>query len=440
MKPSEGIIILAWLLSVTGCMLIDRSDFYPLFAVYSIAFASYAYIAYKSRTFTFRTGLLIGFLCRILVWFTEPNLSDDYYRFIWDGMLMYEDIHPMSFTPAMIMQQQIIAGGESLFSLLNSPHYYSVYPPLAQFIHYVSFLINHMNIDGHILFFRLINLLSDGLIVFLLWSLLRWLNMDVRKVLLYAHNPLIIIELTGNLHMEGMMIAAFLAGILFVMQKRTYTSSIMMSVSIGFKMLTAMLIPFLWKEIEKSRRLAWFAACIIITTGLFYFFFAGKPGWFKSIGLWMQSFEFNASLYYIAREADAMWRGYPYIQFIGPVMAIAALLLVCLVWINYMKRKKFDWASAMVMAMTVFFLCSTTVHPWYLSTVLALSVLTRYAWPVVWSYLIFLSYSHYENGGCSEKYLFIMVEYALLFAWISFELFNKKIHARQNEFSSAIHQ
>ncbi|MEO5906222.1 MAG: hypothetical protein ABIQ11_05820, partial [Saprospiraceae bacterium] len=326
-------------------------------------------------------------------------------------------------TPSMLMTQpEIMNANQPLYALLNSKEYYSVYPPLTQLIYYVSFLINHLNIGGHIIFFRIGNVLADCLIVFLLWSLLKRLNMDVKKILVYALNPLIIIELTGNLHMEGMMIAAFLGGVLLTIRHRAIAGSFLISVSIALKMMTAIFIPFIWKEIEKRKRITSIACCAIITTALFYFFFSGRPGWLESISLWMQTFEFNASIYYIVREADAMFRGYPYIQLIGPVMTACALLSIFIVWIHYLKKQSFHWTSAMLIAMTAYFLFSTTIHPWYLSTLIALSVLSRHTWPLIWSYLIFLSYSHYQDGGFSEKYLFITIEYVFLFIWICIEL------------------
>ena len=75
----------------------------------------------------------------------------------------------------------------------------------------------------------------------------------------------------------------------------------------------------------------------------------------------------------------------------------------------------------MVMVLTVYFLMSTTVHPWYLGTLFVLSIISGHRYPLVWTYLIFLSYSHYQDGGYSEKYLFILAEYLILFLWIGIE-------------------
>ena len=70
-----------------------------------------------------RTGLL---------WST-PNLSDDLYRFQWDGRLQDLGISAYAQAP-----EDIMAGNpddpvlQQLFPHLNSPEYYSIYPPGAQ--------------------------------------------------------------------------------------------------------------------------------------------------------------------------------------------------------------------------------------------------------------------------------------------------------------------
>jgi alpha-1,6-mannosyltransferase len=102
-------------------------------------------------------------------------------------------------------------------------------------------------------------------------------------------------------------------------------------------------------------------------------------------------------------------------------MAILTLLIIMVIWMIYLRNKRMHWSAAMVMVLTVYFLMSTTIHPWYLGTLFVLSIISGHRYPLLWTYLVFLSYSHYQEGCFSEKYLFIWLEYFLLFGWMLIE-------------------
>lgn len=143
-------------------------------------------------------------------------------------------------------------------------------------------------------------------------------------------------------------------------------------------------------------------------------------GW-TSVRLWFHSFEFNASIYYLIRGLGYLFEGYNIIQKAGPILAMITLAGIGMIWLIYIRKPSLDWATAMLSVLTMYFLMSTTVHPWYLGTLLALSVISLHLYPVVWTCLVFLSYSHYQGGGFEENFLLIATEYILLFTWMVWE-------------------
>ena len=163
-----------------------------------------------------------------------------------------------------------------------------------------------------------------------------------------------------------------------------------------------------------------------ITILVFGLTFRGETGWVDSCRLWFQSFEFNASIYYLIRTIGFWVTGYNPIKWIGPSMGILTILLLAALWYLYYRKKDLLWSTPMVYALTIYFLMSTTVHPWYIGTILALSVLTLHTYPMVWTYLVFLSYSHYSGGWFQENYYFITAEYTILFLWMMIEYRIKK--------------
>jgi hypothetical protein len=78
--------------------------------------------------------------------------------------------------------------------------------------------------------------------------------------------------------------------------------------------------------------------------------------------------------------------------------------------------------SGMMFALVIYYLFATTVHPWYISMILILSVFTNYKVGVIWSMLIMLSYFAYSNPAFSENMLFITIEYLCILVVLVFEI------------------
>lgn len=416
-----------WLLTTAWLLCISRSDFYSLWSIYTLAFAAYAWLIFKPSSISLKQGLLLAFIARIASLFFEPLLSDDYYRFIWDGMLMHEGVHPMAYTPSYLMQHPGIATvNEFLFSQLNSQNYFSVYPPVAQWIFRLSYEINGMHIGGHIVFYKVLLITTDVVISYLLYQLLLLKKQPTQGVLLYALNPLILLEFTGNLHMDGIMIAGLLGAVYLSDKKSILWSSILMAFSVLSKMLTLTLIPFMPRGLYWKKMILFSTISFSLSILIFYASFGSHTGWMGSIRLWFVSFEFNASVYYLARELGYVVTGYNTIEKTGPVLAVITLCGIGLYWLRYIWKQRPDWSTAMLFVLTFYFFMATTIHPWYLASLLCLGILSMRIYPIVWTFLVFLSYSHYMDGGFQENYFLIAMEYILLGAWILWEWQTRK--------------
>jgi hypothetical protein len=57
---------------------------------------------------------------------------------------------------------------------------------------------------------------------------------------------------------------------------------------------------------------------------------------------------------------------------------------------------------------------STTVHPWYITPLVALAVFSDYKFPIVWSILIIFSYAGYSETGYTENLWLVFTEYLLV--------------------------
>jgi hypothetical protein len=110
----------------------------------------------------------------------------------------------------------------------------------------------------------------------------------------------------------------------------------------------------------------------------------------------------------------------------GKVGSIVSLGYIVYLSLRYKKISFRTLLQHMLWASTLYYLFSTTVHPWYLMLPLFLGVFTKFNYMVVWSWLVFLSYAAYANANFEENLWLIALEYGILASIIVFEVFLKK--------------
>ena len=85
--------------------------------------------------------------------------------------------------------------------------------------------------------------------VLLIPKILQQLRLSSHLQLLYTLNPLVILELTGNLHFEAVMIFFLLLAIYFINKQQLTFSAIAFGFAIGAKLWPIMLMPLLFKKL-----------------------------------------------------------------------------------------------------------------------------------------------------------------------------------------------
>ena len=79
----------------------------------------------------------------------------------------------------------------------------------------------------------------------------------------------------------------------------------------------------------------------------------------------------------------------------------------------------------MLLLLTFYYFLATTIHPWYITTIVLLSVFTKYKFPLVWSFMVILSYSAYGNEAYKENFWLIAMEYLIVFGVFVWEVWFK---------------
>jgi hypothetical protein len=355
-------------------------------------------------------------LFRLLLLFATPQLSDDVYRFIWDGRLLVHGFNPYLYLPSDIIHTDtaVIANlDEILFQQLNSPDYFTVYPPLNQALFGLAAWLSNGSFLWNVVWLRVPIIVSEIGTLWVMIKLLRRLNLNPNLALLYGLNPLIILELTGNLHFEAIMIFFALLAVWWLMKGRTVLSAGVIALAIGTKLLPLILLPIIVRRLGWMKGLAYSALAGLITIAMFAPFASVEliQNVFSSINLYFQKFEFNASVYYVLREIGYWIEGYNTIERVGVWLSIATTGSI--LWIAF-RWRNVSTAAQVLASLTIYFAFATTVHPWYIATPVAASVFTRFRYPILWSALIPLSYFTYRTLPFQENLWLTGIEYTLV--------------------------
>ena len=418
---------------------LERTEFNKLLFLWFSLFGCF-YLLIKSKNISTSTLIGLVILFRLIFLFAIPNLSQDFYRFIWDGRMILKGLNPYLSIPQSFIQQGIqpISEAYNLYNgmgEMNASHYTN-YPPINQLCFLIAALFASKSVFGSIIILRIIIILADIGILYYGKKLLQILNLPVKNIFWYALNPFIIIEMTGNLHFEPVMLFFLICSLYQLHQEKWTLAAILLACSISVKLIPLLFLPLFYQWFIK-KELKWLIG--IQKLSLFYIitlaaliisflpFYSSEfiKNYSDSVGLWFKKFEFNASFYYIFREIGYLFRGWNEIEIIGKTTPFLTITFVLIVSFFRNNKSMIQLITALLFVLCFYYFTTTTVHPWYLATPLILSIFTKYRFPVIWSIVIIFSYQAYENNPWKENLWFVAIEYILLYGFLIYELRKK---------------
>ncbi len=160
--------------------------------------------------------------------FTPPVLSDDLYRFLWDGHVGNAGIPPYRFAPnAPELAHLRSTFGFEHWQQINHPELSTIYPPFAQ----VWFRLVNL-VGGHIWIWKLLTLSAHlGVTALLLRTT------SPKPALLFGLNPLALVESAGSGHLDTALGGLLLLGALLVAKQRPFRVGTALGALSGLKLL-----------------------------------------------------------------------------------------------------------------------------------------------------------------------------------------------------------
>ncbi len=338
----------------------ERTYFLKLLLLFVPAFVAYIYLSAGKHFFKFT--LLAAVVFRTLFLFSWPTLSDDYFRFIWDGRLVLAGFNPFEHLPSyyVTFPEQIPGINPELFSHLNSPDYFSVYPPVCQFIFAVSAWLSGESNLGMVVMMRLTILAAEIGNIFILLKLLRHYKKPATQVLWYTLNPLVIVELTGNLHFEALLLLFLLSSWYGITQQKFILAGILFGLAVSVKLVPLLLMPLILAQVGWRKFMVFGSTAGLSFVALFIPFLSPTVllNIGQSLNLYFQKFEFNASIYYGLRWAGSLLIGYNPISYIGPSLSLLTALFISTLAYKNRKNLLEKQAECWLFAFSMYFFFS----------------------------------------------------------------------------------
>ena len=241
---------------------------------------------------------------------------------------------------------------------------------------------------------------------------------SARLLLLYAWNPLVLVEVAGQAHTEAVLVGLLVLTVHLARRGRGGWASVALAGAGLVKLYPFFFFPFLWRRF--GWRAVWPGALAVGLLTLPYVEGSVPGKLAESLDLYVRYFEFNAGLYYLLKEIGRLFTGDDVSKTLGPFLRLVFFLALPLLYALDWKRA-WPLRRAFVVTTGAYLLLTTTVHPWYLLGVLPLVVLSRRpSWH--WHALGALSMGTYllYTDGSGPYWAFVIAAWsawALLAAW-----------------------
>ncbi len=314
--------------------------YFLVFTIYILAAFRIHWDAEQSRLST-----ILGFalLFRAILFFSEPCLSDDIHRYLWEGYLQSQGVNPFSHAP---LAPELVPLRNDGWARVNNKDAAAIYPPLLQALHAAAFMI-FRSAWG----FKLLFLLAEAALIWVLLRLLKLYGRSSGDIVFYAWNPLVVVEIAGSGHHDACVVALLLAAALFALTAQQGKATLALAGSILCKFYPVVSLPFFLKRIG-WRYLVWVP--FMLVAGYLPYASAGAR-LFEALLYYREKWRFNGFLFLQLSEQLKDDRQVEQLM----VLMVGVVIAVCLC-LRLDLLEQLYWATAAVL------LCAPTLFPWYL--------------------------------------------------------------------------
>jgi hypothetical protein len=301
--------------------------------------------------------LLLGVAFRLAAIPAQQFLSDDAFRYHWDGKVLCHGINPYRYAPNDPALDHL--RGDALDTLLVRQDLRTVYPPVAQ----AFFALGYALTPGRLLGLQLVMLLAEVLAWLLLLRELGRRAQSPATLLLLAWSPLLVFQGYLPGHADTLMLPFIVLFVVALERGAPVATGVALALACLVKPHAVIFAPAAVRQLGLRRSLL-FGVVLVATIAAGYApFLAPGPAVFSSVALMARHWAFNGSLAALLRLAFSR----------DLTRELAVLTLLALLALSSWRGR--DNTARLLMAVAAFVACTPNLFPWYLFLMMPLLVL-----------------------------------------------------------------
>jgi alpha-1,6-mannosyltransferase len=190
-----------WALARVPNLALAPRTFLAIFTVALLAYAGGAVAARGLRgQLTVIVVLAVAVIARLLLLPSEPSLSTDVYRYVWDARVAGAGMDPYAYAP--IAPEVAVLRDATIYPRLNHPAWHTVYPPAAQAFFRAVYWLAPDSMTAMKRAFGVAELGALAAVVLLLGTL----GLPAGRLVVYAWSPLLLVEIWGSGHLDALVL------------------------------------------------------------------------------------------------------------------------------------------------------------------------------------------------------------------------------------------
>lgn len=400
----------------------DIQWFIKLALVQSVIYLFAIWIVVRARSSRLTVLIVVAFavLFRLSIVFSPPYLSDDIYRYIWDGRVQAAGINPYRYLPSA--PELAPLRDDKIYPKINRRDYApTIYPPLAEALFFVT-----TRISESVVWMKLTMLLFEVVAGWAIFQLLTSFGLPRQRLLIYAWHPLVIWELAGSGHVDAIAIAFIALTFLAWRKSAKVGAGLALASATLIKLFPLVLFPAL------LRRGRWIIPLIFLTTILCaylpYLSVGPKavlgflPGYAHEQGL------VSGQQFYLLNVARRLFG--PNLPLIAYLIGVALIMGAIAYWAIRQNRRDEDHLKSALVLATATTVLFAPHYSWYFAWLIPFLCFTPLVSVFYLTIAGFVLYGTWLGGSPDQMFFMNSIIYLPFFVFLTIDLYFSRKGAR----------